>query len=307
MKTQIHASTQRQISAQAEGLKITLLGNNLDNIEYTSLIRNHLNTNKGDFGTVGIIGGSCGMHGSMYLSGRAAMSCGAGRVVLASVDSNFSSDLLMPELLTARPKDVLKHIEDYSVVVVGPGLGKAETAIKLLEKILYLQPATKFIFDADALNLLAANTKWHYQFRALPNKIITPHPKEAARLISCDVTEIQSRRVQSIKHLSEYYNSVTVLKGYASLLYNGTELYVNPTGNPGLSNAGQGDTLCGIIAALTAQGMGLFDALRLGVLIHGAAADELAVDFPGLIGILASDVSLKSRELINRLVVSKSL
>lgn len=290
---------------QADALKITLLSNALENIDYTKLTRNHLNTNKGDFGTVGIIGGNRGMHGSMYLAGRGAMYCGAGRVVLASLDSSFNTDLLMPELLTAKPKDVLKNIEDYSVIVIGPGLGKDEDALKIIEKILDLQPAIKLIFDADALNLLAANPKWHYQFRALPNKIITPHPKEASRLINCEIAALQSSRVQSIKYLSEYYNSVTVLKGYASLLYNGKEIYVNPTGNPGLSNAGQGDTLCGIIAAFIAQGMPLFDSLRLGVLIHGAAADELAVNFPGLIGILASDISIKSRELINRIICSK--
>lgn len=290
---------------QADALKITLLSNALENIDYTKLTRNHLNTNKGDFGTVGIIGGNRGMHGSMYLAGRGAMYCGAGRVVLASLDSSFNTDLLMPELLTAKPKDVLKNIEDYSVIVIGPGLGKDEDALKIIEKILDLQPAIKLIFDADALNLLAANPKWHYQFRALPNKIITPHPKEASRLINCEIAALQSSRVQSIKYLSEYYISVTVLKGYASLLYNGKEIYVNPTGNPGLSNAGQGDTLCGIIAAFIAQGMPLFDSLRLGVLIHGAAADELAVNFPGLIGILASDISIKSRELINRIICSK--
>lgn len=305
MKTQIHASTLKQIKAQAEAAKISLLGNELENINYTNLTRNRLNTNKGDFGTVGIIGGNRGMHGSLYLAGRAAMMCGAGRVVLASIDDGFSSDMLMPELLMARPKEVLKSIEEYDVVVVGPGLGKDSNAQKIIEKILDIQPSTKFIFDADALNIIAANPQWHYQFRALANKIITPHPKEASRLMSCEVGQIQVNRVQSIKHLSEYYNSVTLLKGYASLLYNGKELFVNPTGNPGLSNAGQGDTLCGIIAACVAQGMSLFDSLRFGVLIHGAAADELSKKFPGLIGILATDIGKKARELINQLVCNK--
>ncbi len=305
MKTQIHASTHKQILAQAKILDITVFKNDLDNIDYTQLIRSKLNTNKGDFGTVGIIGGARGMHGSMYLAGRAAMSCGAGRVVLASPDDNFGSDLLMPELLTAKPKDILKRIEDYDVVVVGPGLGREDGAHKLLEKILDLQPATRFIFDADALNLIAANPKWHYQFRALPNKIITPHPKEAARLLNCTLKQIQDARVESVKKLSEYYNSVTVLKGYASLLYDGKELYINPTGNPGLSNAGQGDALCGIIAAFVAQGMLLFDSLRFGVFVHGVAADELSGQFPGLIGILASDVTKKSCELINQLISRK--
>lgn len=305
MKSQIHSSTLRQITSQAESLNIPLLNNSLETIDYSQLLRSKLNTNKGDFGTVGIIGGNQGMHGSMYLAGRSAMYCGAGRVVLASVDSDFGADMLMPELMTTRPKDLLKHLEDYSVVVVGPGLGTDELAHKVIEKILGLQAETKFIFDADALNLIANNQQLHYQFRALPNKIITPHPKEAARLLGCDLADIQGARVASIKKLSEYYNSVTVLKGYASLVYNGTELFVNPTGNPGLSNAGQGDALCGIIAAFVAQNVSLFDSLRLGVLIHGASADELAKQYPALIGFLASDISLKSRELINQVIHSR--
>lgn len=302
MKTKIHASAQKQIVAQAESLELTLLSNTIETINYSTLSRHKLNTHKGDFGTVGIIGGSRGMHGSMYLAGRAAMLCGAGKVAIAPEDDNFSFDLLMPELLVTRPKDILKLIENYNVVVVGPGLGNEEGAHKIFEKILDLQPDTNFLFDADALNLVAANPKWHYQFRTLPNKIITPHPKEASRLLNCEVVQIQNARVESIKKLSEYYNAVTVLKGYATLLYDGKELFVNPTGNPGLSNAGQGDTLCGIVAAFIAQGMALFDSLRLGVLIHGAAADELSEKFPGLIGILATDISHKARELINQII-----
>lgn len=305
MKTQVHSSTHKQIAAQAERLKISLFNNDVENINHAVLMRNKLNTNKGDFGTVGIIGGARGMHGSMYLAGRSAMYCGAGKVVLASLDDVFSTDLLMPELLTVKPKDILKHVEGYGVVVVGPGFGCDGVAHKILEKILDLQPSTKFIFDADALNLLAANPKWHYQFRALPNKVITPHPKEAAKLLNCTVQQIQNSRVESVKKLSEYYNSVTVLKGYASLLYNGKEMFINPTGNPGLSNAGQGDTLCGIIAAFVAQGMSLFDSLRFGVLLHGAAADELSTEYSGLIGILATDIGKKSRELVNQVICRK--
>ncbi|MCC2644239.1 MAG: bifunctional ADP-dependent NAD(P)H-hydrate dehydratase/NAD(P)H-hydrate epimerase [Burkholderiales bacterium] len=302
MKTQVHLATNKQIASQAQRLKIPLLTNSLENINCKVLVRNKLNTNKGDFGTVGIIGGACGMHGSIYLAGRSAMLCGAGKVVLGSLDQGLSIDLLMPELLTGKPKDIIKNIENYDVVVVGPGLGQKEVAHKILEKILVLQPATKLIFDADALNIIAGNPRWHYQFRALPNKVITPHPKEASRLLSCTVEQIQNSRVESIKKLSEYYNSGTLLKGYTSLLYNGKELFINPTGNPGLSNAGQGDTLCGIIAAFISQGMPLFESLRFGTLIHGAAADELALEYAGLIGILASDVGNKSRKLINQVI-----
>lgn len=304
-KTQIKSLVLRQITNQAKALNISLLDNVISSIDYQSLMRDDPDTHKGSFGTVAIIGGNCGMHGALYLAGRAAMLCGAGKVVLGPLDKSFTHDLTMPELVIAKPKDILKNVKDYQVLVIGPGLGQDEKAQGVIRKILDLHVDTKMVFDADALNLIAANEKWHYQFRVLKNKIITPHPKEAARLLNQEVSQIIDAKVIAIKKISEYYNSITLLKGHASLIHDGKELFINSTGNAGLSNAGQGDTLCGIVAAFIAQGMSLLNALRLGVLIHGKSADELSFNYPGLIGIVASEVALKSRELINQLVVQK--
>lgn len=302
MKSRLHSATKQQIEKQASNLGMATCISSLENINYQSLIRNKLATNKGSFGTVAIIGGAKGMHGSLYLAGRAAMLCGAGKVVLSALDPEFETDLLMPELLTANPKDVLKTPEDYSVIVVGPGLGSDERAQKILEKILNLQPQVPIIFDADALNLIAINTDWHFKFRVLPYKAITPHAKEAARLLGVETGKLLANRVAHMKGLSEHYNAVTLLKGYASLMYNGQELWINPTGNQGLSNAGQGDALCGIIAAVVAQGLPLLDALRFSVYLHGRAADELVDSHEGYIGIVASKVTMQVQYILNQIL-----
>ena len=42
------------------------------------------------------------------------------------------------------------------------------------------------LWDADALNLLAINPDKRH------NRVITPHPGEAARLLGCSVAEIES-------------------------------------------------------------------------------------------------------------------
>jgi NAD(P)H-hydrate repair Nnr-like enzyme with NAD(P)H-hydrate dehydratase domain len=72
----------------------------------------------------------------------------------------------------------------------------------------------------------------------------------------------------------EKHKVTLVLKGTRTLVAAaGEPLYVNTTGNPGLATGGSGDTLSGIIGGLLAQGLAPLEAARLGVWIHGHAAD----------------------------------
>ena len=285
----------------AKAIMPDVLSNDLSTIDYSYLVRKAYNTNKGTFGTVAIVGGNVGMHGALYLAGRAAMLCGSGKVILCPLDKRFSSDMVMPELMRAKPKEVLKNIEQYSVVVVGPGFGKNQVAISFLRKILKNKSQTKFIFDADALNLIAKYPELESQFRELSNKIITPHPGEAARLLKMAVMDINRNRFKALNNLYLKCNAVTLIKGAGSLIKDNDNVYLNQTGNMALSNAGQGDTLCGIIAAFVAQGMDLSNALRLSVFLHGSAAESLSNSI-GYNGVLASEVALTVRNLLNNLL-----
>ncbi len=280
-----------------------VLVNDLAMIDCSPLVRRTYNTNKGTFGTVVIVGGNVGMHGALYLAGRSAMLCGSGKVILCPLDKSFAPDMVMPELMITKPKDVLKNLEQYSVVVLGPGFGEDQVSINFLRKILKHKTQTKFVFDADALNLIAKNPELESQFKDLPNKIITPHPGEAARLLKTTVLEINSNRFKSLNNMYLQFNSVTLIKGAGSLIKDNDNVYLNQTGNMALSNAGQGDTLCGIIAAFVAQGMSLSSSLRLSVFLHGKAAESLANSI-GYNGILASEVALTVRNLLNNLLYS---
>ena len=282
-------------------LTVRVLPNELSNINYSCLARKTHNTNKGTFGTVAIVGGNAGMHGALYLAGRAAMLMGSGKVILASFDDNFATDYLMPELMQAKPRDILRRINEFSAVVIGPGFGQDDRALKFLTKLLKLQVQTKFIFDADALNLIAGNPALHDDFKALPNKIITPHPGEAARLLKSSVVIIGHNRFKAVSSLKLEFNAVSLLKGVGSLIEDNEAIYLNQTGNSALSNAGQGDTLCGIIAAFLAQGMSMSEALKLGVFLHGKAAETLAVSI-GYNGVLATEIALTARNLLNQLL-----
>ena len=236
------------------------------------------------------------------MAGRAALLAGAGKVVLGALDSDFHLDFTMPELMSQSPKEIVKNLQAFDAIAIGPGLGKDEKSYKILNKLLDDIEDSKLLVDADALNLIAADHDLKLKFREVRYKIITPHPGEAARILGVTVNEVQDNRFMSVTDLVDSLNSVTVLKGAGTLIQQNNQIYINATGNPGLASAGQGDTLTGIIAGFLAQGMELLDATRLAVFIHGLAADRLIVRRNGYNGILASMVASEVCDLINELV-----
>ncbi len=276
--------------------------NLLDDIPYQHLMRSKFNTSKGNYGTVAIIGGNQGMHGALYLAGKAALLSGAGKVVLGALDNDFTLNFNTPELMSQSPKEIIQNIQAFDAIAIGPGLGQDDKAIKVLNKLLDNIEDSKLLVDADALNLISTNHDLKLKFREVRYKIITPHPGEAARILGVTVNEVQDNRFMSIADLTDKLNSVTILKGAGTLIQSGKNIYINSTGNPALANAGQGDTLTGIIVAFLGQGMDLLSASRFGVFIHGLAATKLVLSRRGFNGILASDVAEEASKLINEYV-----
>ncbi|MEI8630971.1 NAD(P)H-hydrate dehydratase [Vibrio sp. PP-XX7] len=129
-------------------------------------------------------------------------------------------------------------------------------------------------------------------------RVITPHPAEAASLLQTTVEEIEADRYKSVKALHNKYGGVVVLKGAGTLVCDGKQTYVCLAGNPGMASAGMGDILTGVITSFIAQGVELVEAVKLGVLIHGMAADQNAKAF-GERGLLASDLLPHLRSLVN--------
>lgn len=259
------------------------------------------NSHKGIFGDVGIIGGASGMTGAAMLAGRAALRLGSGRVFVGCLDTHAPSvDPLQPELMMRRPGELF---ERATVLAIGPGLGTDETAQRCVRKA--LQTELPLVLDADALNLLAADDS----LQALTGNrqapcILTPHPAEAARLLGTDTQTVQSDRLQATCELARRYRSLVVLKGCGSLIAGPEgEWLVNNTGHPGMASAGMGDVLTGLIAALLAQGWPAPLALIAAVHLHGAAADRLAREGIGPIGLTASEVIEASRGVLNGWVV----
>ena len=260
------------------------------------------NNHKGMFGSVGIIGGSVGMTGAALLAGTAALKLGSGRVYLGLItDSALEVDPVQPELMFRSPHELFK-LGHLNCLVIGPGLGMSADAYFWLDCA--LKSTQSLVLDADALNLISAYPKLaNTLINRKAHTVLTPHAAEAARILGISSTDVQNNRVETIKNLVEHFNCYAVLKGAGSIcMLPDGKYYINTSGNPGLSSAGTGDVLSGIIGALLAQGLIVENALLLAVYLHGAAADELLEQIGGPVGITASEITDSARGLLNQWV-----
>jgi hydroxyethylthiazole kinase-like uncharacterized protein yjeF len=258
------------------------------------------NFHKGQAGSVGILGGAAGMVGAAVIAGRAALKCGAGRVYLGLLTPRPPCvDYAQPELMLRKPKELFAK-SFVNALVAGPGMGKSDSARRLLAAALVAP--VPIVLDADALNLIAASRALVASLaKRKAGAVLTPHPAEAARLLGVTTAEVQADRVASARAIAQRYRSWVVLKGNGSVIAAPDgKFWINPSGNPGMASAGMGDALSGMIAALTAQGAQPLQALLASVYLHGAAADALAASGAGPIGITASEVIDRARALLNR-------
>lgn len=254
------------------------------------------NSNKSDFGHVVIIGGDQGMAGAVRVTSEVCARVGTGlTTVITHLEHLAVIVTARPEIM-AHPFTDLRSLDQLvtraTIIAVGPGLGRQDWGKQLFNAVLtHTQPK---ILDADALWWLAKTN--HYS----DNWVLTPHPKEAARLLGTTVKEIQTNRFKAIEMIQRKYGGVIVLKGSGSLVYDGKHpIQICSSGNPGMSSGGMGDALTGIIAGLAAQTIPLFEATCLGVDLHAKAAD-LCAQKEGERGMLALDLIPYIRHLINR-------
>jgi hydroxyethylthiazole kinase-like uncharacterized protein yjeF len=263
-----------------------------------TLARRVRNSHKGTFGTLAIIGGADAMLGAALIAGRAALRCGAGKVRIGALAHGRPAvDFAMPELMIGDPDRVLAAPAD--AIVVGCGIGDGDGAKEAVARA--IAASVPLVLDADALNLVAADAALRSALRRRETATIaTPHPAEAARLVATTVAGIQHDRLAAAWSLSRELRAHAVLKGAGSVLAHPDGTWdINASGNPALAVAGSGDALAGIVGALLAQGIGAKDALRIGVCLHGAAADALVARGIGPVGVTTGEVVDAARQLLN--------
>jgi NAD(P)H-hydrate epimerase len=261
---------------------------------------------KGDFGHVLLVAGSRGKTGAAALSGAAALRMGSGLVTVATpASSQPVVASMVPEIMTeplpetdtgalsSRALDYgrfAKLLEGKSVLAMGPGLSTHPETAQFVRAVLE-QFDLPLVLDADALNALAGQLE-SLRHRRSRRVVLTPHPGEMARLLGTTSAEVQRQRLQVAQKFARDFEVFVILKGHRTVVAapHG-EVWVCPTGNPGMASGGTGDLLTGMVAGALAQfpEAPAAQAACLAVFLHGLAGD-LAAEVQGEQGLIASDI-----------------
>lgn len=272
---------------------------------------------KGSHGRVLVVAGSLEYAGAALLAAEGAARAGAGLVTLALPSSlqrllagrlTVATTLALPERDgegTLDPAAAADRIgeQEHEALVMGPGLPASSGTVELVLALLR-QPGPPAVLDAEALNSLARSPPhWAGLQRSC---VLTPHPGEFRRLrpgqaatddssgaVPAELVFDDARRATDCRAAAREWGQVVVLKGGATVVASPDGAVCRaPFENPALATAGTGDVLAGAIGSLLAQGLGPFDAARLGVFLHGLAGEAVRERL-GDAGLLASDLPLE--------------
>jgi len=241
------------------------------------------------------------MVGAPALAANAALRGGAGLVKIACPRENQQTTAGLAPCATSIPLPCTKNgtisvrairqlnslAREHDVLAIGPGMGRGSDVRKVVGALMAVPDKPKVV-DADGLNALAESGEWWGS--AAGPIVLTPHPGEMKRLSAGAglPQDVRDRRQDAVA-LAEHTGVIVVLKGAGTVVTDARRVYVNRTGNPGMATAGAGDVLTGLIAALIAQRMNVFDAAVLGVWLHGLAGD-LAAEEVGQVSLIATDL-----------------
>ena len=257
-------------------------------------------THKYQQGKVLVIAGSTGMTGAAVLATMGALRSGTGLTITTvpeSLNAIFEADIIegmtlaLPDhnsgcLLAENLDDILDKSTWADAVVLGPGLGRNKST-QLLVRELVRRVTTPMVLDADGLFPFARNIAELNQ-RQYP-LVITPHIGELASLTAIDKEEIKNDFPNVITEVMADFHHIALVKQVPVCIFSGQRALLNCSGNPGLSTAGTGDVLSGMIGSFLAGGLEPELAAALGAFIHGKSSDQL-VEKMGYRGQIASDL-----------------
>lgn len=248
-------------------------------------------SHKGTHGTIAIVTGSSQMAGAALMAAHGAVRSGAGKVFLRVPGATAPYCIgVQPEIMVrgvgtgdhftaADADEIIAESKNWSVLAMGPGLGRDAETKEFLLKVL-AAVTCPVVLDADALNLLVGEKAL---IASRGSRIImTPHLAEFSRISGLSMAEIKADPIAAARQFASEWKVNLVLKGAPTLIVSAKtgNVYVNSTGNAGMACGGMGDVLTGMIAAMIAhQGMSdLCSAACAGVYLHGAAGDACRKD-----------------------------
>lgn len=250
---------------------------------------------KGNFGKLLLLCGSRGYTGAAFFAAMGALRSGAGLVFLGVPESIYGIEAVklnepvifpLPDaggrLSADAVPEILTRLPQMDAVLVGPGLGQSEGTLAVVRAVLE-KAECPVVVDADGINVLSAHRDL-LRGRKSPT-ILTPHDGEFARLGGV----IGEDRMAAAAALAEELGCVVLLKGHETCITDGTDGYLNPTGNPGMAVGGSGDVLAGVITSLLGAGLPPLEAAACGAWLHGAAGDRCAAEL-GQYGMLPTDM-----------------
>ncbi len=252
-------------------------------------------SHKGDYGKILLICGSKGYTGAAYLAAMGALRSGAGLVYLGVPESIYAIEAMkltepiivpLPDKNGMLSEDAVTQIssliEKVDAILIGPGIGRSSGVSSIVQYILQTFQGP-VVLDADGINVIAEH-KMILRERTGPT-VVTPHEGEFLRLGG----KLTGDRIEDAERLAEALDVTVVLKGYETVITDASVCYINHTGNPGMAVGGSGDMLCGMIAGLIGQGVGIMESASCAVWLHGAAGDICAKQL-GQYGMLPTDM-----------------
>jgi ADP-dependent NAD(P)H-hydrate dehydratase / NAD(P)H-hydrate epimerase len=273
----------------------------LDELDLAFLDPRPAQAHKGDYGHLFVLAGSPGKTGAAAMVCQGALRTGAGLVTLGIPASlNPILEAKLTEAMTEPLPDtgngylfadalgrIHELLEGKTALALGPGISTLpqvqETLAELIPSV-----AVPLVVDADGISAIAQRPEILKQCKG--SVVLTPHPGEMARLAGITVQQVQDDRIGVAKACATSYNCIVVLKGNKTVIASPEEeVYINPTGNPGMASGGTGDVLTGMIGGLVAQGLPPLKAAQWGVFLHGLAGDMAAKEL-GEIPLIASDI-----------------
>lgn len=250
---------------------------------------------KGDFGRILLLCGSRGYTGAAALAAMGALRCGAGLVYLGVPESIYEIEAIklnepvvlpLPDekgMLSVHALDrIMQLLPNMDAVLIGCGMGCCDNTFAIVERIL-CEFSGPVVLDADGINVLAGHIDILRGRTGVT--VLTPHEGEFQRIGGL----LTEDRITSAKQFALDAKSIVLLKGHRTVITDGKETYVNPTGNPGMAVGGSGDVLAGMITALLGQGIAPLEAAACGAWLHGAAGDLCAAEI-GQYGMLPTDM-----------------
>jgi len=254
-----------------------------------------VHAHKGNFGRILMLCGSVGYTGAAALAAMGALRSGAGLVYLGVPESVYqilavklTEPVVFPlpaaegKFSLAALPEIGRLLPSMDALLLGPGMGRSEGTEAVLEYVLsHFQGPV--VLDADGINLVSGHKDW-IRGRS-GTTVLTPHEGEFARLGYLPSGD----RIKDAAAAAADLGAIVVLKGHGTVITDGVDCYVNPTGNPGMAVGGSGDVLAGVIASLLGQKLSPLQAAACGAWLHGAAGDRCA-DSLGQYGMLPTDM-----------------